>query len=370
MKSVITVLLIIAATLILGGCVVLNLARFGEAPNAQQQKAYTGSANYNAGEQAFHNQVTTPVLKEGVSTWSVMWGNLTSSADNLAPQGAIPVHKVDFKSLPREENLIVWLGHSGFFLQLNGQRILVDPVFSDYASPFSFMVKAFKGTTIFTVDDLPEIDVLLISHDHYDHLDFNTAVALKNKVKKVFVPLGIGAHFSHWDYTPEQLHEADWYDSLELDNDVQIHLVPARHYSGRSLTRNQTLWGGFVITSPQFRLLLGGDSGYGPHFKAIGERFGGFDLVALDTGQYDPRWPYIHMTASESKQAAIDVNARALLPIHIGRFALARHPWKEPFEEIRALSENAPYQLHTPLIGQPINLASPPASKPWWQSVD
>ena len=298
MKSVITVLLIIAATLILGGCVVLNLARFGEAPNAQQQKAYTGSANYNAGEQAFHNQVTTPVLKEGVSTWSVMWGNLTSSADNLAPQGAIPVHKVDFKSLPREENLIVWLGHSGFFLQLNGQRILVDPVFSDYASPFSFMVKAFKGTTIFTVDDLPEIDVLLISHDHYDHLDFNTAVALKNKVKKVFVPLGIGAHFSHWDYTPEQLHEADWYDSLELDNDVQIHLVPARHYSGRSLTRNQTLWGGFVITSPQFRLLLGGDSGYGPHFKAIGERFGGFDLVALDTGQYDPRWPYIHMTAS------------------------------------------------------------------------
>lgn len=222
--------------------------------------------------------------------------------------------------------------------------------------------------------DLPAIDLLLITHDHWDHLDHATVSALQGSVGQALVPLGVGAHLQHWGYTPQQIQELDWYDSQGVAPGFTVHLVPARHDSGRTLTRYQSLWGGYVLESSKKRLLFSGDTGYGPHFRQIAERFDRFDLVALDMGQYDPRWPYIHMTPQQAAQAVEELNAEALLPSHIGRFNLARHRWTAPLEQIVAASAGRPYQLVTPQIGEPLTLDHAPDAPEarythWWQAV-
>jgi len=342
--------------------------RFGAEPEGKRLEKVQQSPNYS--DESFHNQLPTTVLKEGESTLSIIFSNMFSSAKNLQPEHSVPTDKVDLKTLPDDKDVIVWLGHSSFYIQLNGQRILLDPVLSPYASPFSFAVKAFKGTSIYSVDDIPDIDLLLITHDHWDHLDYDTITALQPKIKQLFVPLGVGAHFEKWAFTQDQINESDWYGDYNLGSDTTVYLVPSRHYSGRGLTKNKTLWGGYIVEDGDTRLYFGGDSGYGPHFKELGEKFGQFDLAALDMGQYDPRWPYIHMTPEEASQAALELNTKALLPAHVGRFTLAQHEWKEPFKQISALSEGKPYQLVTPLIGQAlfINDASQSFTE-WWNDM-
>lgn len=173
---------------------------------------------------------------------------------------------------------------------------MIDPVLSDFAVPFSFLNKAFDGTNIYGPDDMPEIGALLISQDHWDHLDYAIVKALEEKVNRVICPLGVGANFEYWDYPKEKIHEANWYDKIELENDFTVHVLPAQHYSGRLLVKNKTLWAGFALETPDRRIFYSGDSGYGPHFSKIGETFQGFDLVLLDAGQYDSRWALIHMT--------------------------------------------------------------------------
>lgn len=296
-----------------------------------------------------------------------MLSDLTNTVDRIQPARAVPAVKIDLKALDPQQDTLVWLGHSSFFVQMAGRRMLVDPVFKPYAGPASFAGRAFDGTNLYTANDMPELDLLLITHDHWDHLDFETVTALESKTRRVLVPLGVGAHFQRWGYAREKVHEADWYETIALGDDLAIHLVPARHYSGRGLTRNKTLWTGFVLESGKLRVLLSGDTGYGPHFKEIGKRFGNFDLVALDMGQYDPRWPTIHMSPEEAAQAAQELNAKALLPAHVGRFSMARHAWDEPFERISAESRNKSYRLLTPRIGEAMHLgdAGQPFS-PWW----
>ncbi|KGY13984.1 beta-lactamase [Vibrio tubiashii] len=363
---IILFLLVTVAVFAISGCSFIHQTRFGADPEGDRLDSIRQSANYSEG--TFHNIEPTPLLKDGESKLSIIFSNMRESVENLHPKAPIPANKMSLKSLPMEQDFVIWLGHSSFYVQLSGKRILIDPVLSPYASPVSFMIKAFDGTTVYSVDDFPYIDTLLISHDHWDHLDYDTVTALQAQVDQIFVPLGVGAHFEAWGFEDEQIHEADWFDKLHLDENVTLHLVPSRHYSGRGLGNSKTLWGGFVLESNQRRLLFGGDSGYGAHFKTIGERFGSFDLVALDMGQYDPRWPYIHMTPEQASQAAIDLNAKALLPSHIGRFTLARHDWREPFRKITELSTDAPYQLVTPIIGDTTKLtALEESSSVWWE---
>lgn len=358
----------LVAGLGLGACAFLQHPQFGSYPEGQRQEKITHSAHYANGE--FHNQIATPVLVGDTGTLSILAKNLFDRVENLSPSRALPAYKTDFKALPPDQDTVVWLGHSSFFVQLAGKRILIDPVFSSYASPVPFSIQAFAGTSLYSVDDMPSIDVLLITHDHWDHLDYATLTALAGKVGQVMTPLGVGAHLESWGYPPTQIHEADWYDKLVVSEQLNIHLVPARHYSGRWLTRSKTLWGGFVLESGNRRLLFSGDTGYGPHFKELAQRFGSFDLVALDMGQYDPRWPYIHMTPEQAAQAAEELRAKALLPEHVGRFSLARHAWNEPFKRIRAASQNSPYRLVTPMIGEPLRLDEPsPHFSPWWESA-
>jgi L-ascorbate metabolism protein UlaG (beta-lactamase superfamily) len=192
----------------------------------------------------------------------------------------------------------------------------------------------------------------------------------QRKVRRVFVPLGVGAHLERWGYARDRIREADWFDRLELNDGLVIHAVPARHCSGRWLSRNRTLRAGFVLESAKRRLLFSGDTGYGPHVKELAGRFGGFDPAALDMGQYDARWPYIHLTPEEAAQAAEELQAKALLPAHVGRFSIARHPWDEPFERITAASGGKPYRLLTPVIGEPVRLADEGQQfTRWWEDA-
>ncbi|TGD72238.1 LEPR-XLL domain-containing protein [Mangrovimicrobium sediminis] len=333
----------------------LQQPQFGSAAQGAALARVQQSPNYVDGE--FRNLVETPLFTADESFASVLLGNLSAPDAQLRPLVDIPVAPVDFMALDASEDMVIWLGHSSFYVQLGGKRFLIDPVFSEVASPLSFVNRAFAGTTVFSAQDMPATDYLLVSHDHWDHLDYPSVVDLKPKVGQVVTGLGMGANFQAWGYDPARIVEGDWWDSVELAPGVTLHVIPARHYSGRALQRNQTLWVGFVLETLERRLLFSGDSGYGPHFAELGRRFGDFDLAALDHGQYDPRWAYIHMTPEEAARAAEELGAAALLPAHVGRFALARHAWDEPLQRIAAASEGRRYHLLTPRIGEPVPLA-------------
>ncbi|MAD46296.1 MAG: MBL fold metallo-hydrolase [Oceanospirillaceae bacterium] len=358
------IIIVVAA----GGYLYLQSPKFGKLPSGKDLTAIQQSPHYRNGE--FKNLIDTPMFTTDQSFLSVLYQNMTTTVERLQPEQAIPSVKTDLKAIPANQDVVVWLGHSSFYIQLNGKRILLDPVFSDHASPVSFAVPAFKGTNIYQASDIPDLDALLISHDHWDHLDYPTVMALKDKTARVITALGTGAYFRHWGFSADKVHEGDWYDVFELGQNTRIHLVPARHYSGRLLKRNQTLWTGFVVESPQQRLLFGGDSGYGPHFAEIGQRFGQFDWVTLDSGQYDKRWAYIHMTPEEALQAAEDLNARQFMPCHIGRFALARHAWDEPFQRVATARKKQDIELLTPEIGQPVMLSASSSQSftDWWKN--
>lgn len=358
----------LVAVLSLGSCAYLQHPKFGAYPEGAWLERIQRSPRFANGE--FRNPIATPMLTEGSSTVSIIASDLLNHVENLRPALPIPTAKTNLKALDERRDTVVWLGHSSYFVLFAGKRILIDPVFSPFAAPVSFSTKAFDGSSLYTVDDMPEIDVLLITHDHWDHLDHATVTALEGKVRQVLVALGVGAHLERWGYAREKIREADWYEKLELGTDLAIHLVPARHYSGRWLTRNKSLWTGFVLESEKRRILFSGDTGYGPHFNELTQRFGGFDLAVLDMGQYDPRWPYIHMTPEEAAQAAEELQAKALLPAHVGRFNIARHAWNEPFERISAASEGKPYRLFTPMIGEPLRLDDPePRFSRWWDGA-
>jgi L-ascorbate metabolism protein UlaG (beta-lactamase superfamily) len=347
----------------------VNQPQFGKQSAESSLDAIANSSHYYDGE--FHNLTPTSVLSDNSSTFSILMSNLFSNAGQLRPETPVPTIKTALKKLDKKTDQVIWLGHSSCFVQLEGKTILIDPVFSDYASPPPFFNKAFEGTNIYTADDMPDIDFLLITHDHWDHLDYATVMALKSKVKHVICPLGVGAHFEKWGYAREKIHETDWYNRIELAEELIIHVLPARHYSGRLTTKNKTLWAGFALETGKRRLFFSGDSGYGPHFAEIGRKFAGFDLVFLDCGQYDKRWAYIHMNPEEAVRAAKDLQAKALLPAHVGKFTIARHPWDEPFIRITEASKRENIRLLTPRIGEQIFLDKIQTEmSQWWKSTN
>ena len=247
---------------------------------------------------------------------------------------------------------------------------MVDTVFSGSISPIASLAKAFKGTDIYSVNDLPEIDYLFISHDHWDHLDFETIVNLKSKVKKVICGLGVGAHFEHWGFDANKIIEKDWNQQIDLSDGFTVFTTTARHFSGRGFKRNQSLWLSFVLKTPTQQIFIGGDSGYDTHFSEIGKKYGVFDLVILENGQYDKSWKYIHMMPNEVLQAAKDLNAKCLFPVHSSKFILANHPWDEPLEKITTLNEVQKVKLITPMIGEKVDLKdSLQIFTKWWKEV-
>lgn len=318
---------------------------------------------------------------EDVSYWKMMREFFRKHPDT-APSVQLPFVKTDLSKLSSAEPVIVWFGHSSYLLRIQGKNLLVDPVFSGNAAPLSFMVKAFPGANEYKADDMPVIDYLILTHDHYDHLDFKTIRKLRKKIRSVFCSLGISAHLKHWGVDGHIITEMDWWQSEELEQDMQLTAAPARHFSGRGLKRGQTLWSSFVLKTSSHTLYLGGDSGYDDHFKEIGVKYGPFDLAILESGQYNTMWPLIHMMPEETVQAAVDLKAKVLLPVHWGKFRLGMHPWNEPVKRVLAKAQElnkaegtgdlptgqaGKVQVVTPRIGEPI-LINRSATKPgWWE---
>nr|WP_246624807.1 MBL fold metallo-hydrolase [Oceanobacter mangrovi] len=262
------------------------------------------------------------------------------------------------------------MGHSSYFIQLDGQRILIDPVFSQYASPVPGTNGAFAGTNIYTTDDIPQLDLLLISHDHWDHLDYPTIKGLQGKVKQVVTPSGVGSYFRQWGWPAAQILEGNWGDVFSSGN-LDVHILPARHFSGRLFERNRTLWASFALITPDHRYYLSGDTGYGQHFKAIGDAFGPFDLAILECGQYNANWANIHMMPEETALAAIELQASKVMAAHNSKFKLSRHSWQEPLERIKLASESQPWHLLTPMIGELVDVDdNNQLFTEWWQPAE
>ncbi len=329
------------------------------------------SADHHIADGGYMN--TAKDFTEDTEILPLLMRYITEKRVDALPKNAIPVIEQTARSLeqlPRDQDTVIRLGHSSIFIQIAGQRWLIDPVFSDRASPFSFAgPKRFHQTPI-SLSELPEIDGVMISHDHYDHLDKQTIKALANKVNHFVVPLGVDGHLKSWGVSTDKITSLDWWESVSVA-DVTLTATPTQHFSGRGLfDKNQTLWASYVIASPSSKLYFSGDSGYFDGFKEIGERFGPFDLTMVETGAYDKDWPTIHMSPEQSLQAHIDLKGKQMMPIHNGTFDLAFHSWYEPLERILSLAATANVKLVTPMMGQVVSLNSATASNhAWWQEV-
>ncbi|CAG5068519.1 hypothetical protein DYBT9623_01250 [Dyadobacter sp. CECT 9623] len=365
LKKIFMIFLVILALLVGGVLVFMQQPQFGRKPTGTRLERIKQSPNYRDGE--FQNQSNTPALTEGSSYLKVLTKFFFGKSKFNIPGALIPSQKTDLLKLDPKENVLVWFGHSSYFMQIDGKTFLVDPVLSGSASPISFTTPSFKGSDVYTVADFPAIDYLLISHDHYDHLDYKTILELKPKVKQVITGLGTGEHFEYWGYEPSKVIEKDWDETVDLGAGFQIHITPGRHFSGREFARNKALWVSMVLQTPNKKIFIGGDSGYDQHFKKIGEQFGEFDLVLLECGQYNEAWKYIHMMPEEIVTAAKELHAKKLMPVHWAKFSLALHDWNEPIQRasLEAKKQNMP--LVTPLIGQKVDLDGEQVWEEWWK---
>jgi L-ascorbate metabolism protein UlaG (beta-lactamase superfamily) len=340
----------------------MNLKAFGKLPAGESLKRIEASSNYR--DKSFQNIELTKVFT-GESMVKVLRKFIT--AKNTKPPKQLPSVKTDLKNLPNDKPVIVWFGHSSYLIKINGKHILVDPVFCGHASPFPFTTKSFEGTDIYTVEDLPAIDLLLISHDHYDHLDYKTVQQLIPKTKMVCTSLGVASHLQYWGFDSKKITEFDWWDEHVLFNDLKFTAVPARHFSGRSFIRNRSLWSAFVLQTNEYNLFIGADSGYGSHFKLIHEKFPSFDIAILECGQYNISWHNIHMLPEETVQASIDLHAKVLMPVHWGKFALSLHEWDEPIQRVVAKANELNVKITAPMIGEPVIIDRSYPDSEWWK---
>ena len=285
------------------------------------------------------------------------------------PLPMLPLDKNDFLKESASAKM-VWYGHSVLLLRLNGQTLLIDPMLGPNASPIGpVTTKRFSENTLDLVDDFPEIDLLLLTHDHYDHLDYDSMQKLKIKTKKFFVALGVKRHLVRWGIDPTIITEFDWWDQADF-NGIHIHFTPSRHFSGRGLSdRSKSLWGGWVFKTARQNLWFSGDGGYGKHFTEIGDRLGPFDFAWMECGQYNEHWHDIHMYPEECIQAAKDAQATTIMPVHWAGFSLAPHHWKEPVERFVAAAqkENLAYYVASP--GKIADLQNLKIIN-WWQESE
>ncbi|MGR3911267.1 MBL fold metallo-hydrolase [Burkholderia sp. SR8] len=336
---------------------------------ARRGRALSAGSPQHNGER-FSNVAPRPA--EGLGkTLGIAWNILFNKPRNTVPTGRLPVDSLTREQLDEAPDRSLYrLGHSTLLMKLRGEFWLTDPVFAERASPFRRIgPKRFHAPPI-SLENLPPLRAVILSHDHYDHLDRDTLVALAATTSLFITPLGVGDRLIEWGIDAKKVRQLDWWQSIDVDG-LALTATPAQHFSGRSLfDGNSTLWASWVIADDALRVFFSGDTGYFDGFRTIGERLGPFDVTLIETGAYDPQWPYVHMQPDETVQAHIDLRGRTLIPIHNGTFDLAMHRWQEPFERVTALAMARGVGLSTPRMGERLDLNAPHRGERWWRAVD
>jgi len=346
----------------------LNLSpQFGAGATKEQKTDYAKSGHYENGE--FLNQSKTVI---DASYWNMI-KEMVKGSPNRQPNQNIVVEKIDSTTIENHNaniTQLTWFGHSAFLLQIDGKNILLDPMLGESPAPHPLIgAKRYSKEIPIEIEKLPFIDAIIISHDHYDHLDYGSIQKLKIKVGQYYVPLGVGNHLIKWGVSIEKIHELNWWEEIEF-NGVKLVCTPARHFSGRGiLDRASTLWSSWVIKGKKDNIYFGGDSGYDTHFKEIGDKYGPFDISLMECGQYDEEWKVIHMLPEETVHASIDLKSKLVLPIHWAAFTMAYHDWTDPIERITKKANEMNLPLTTPKIGEPIIIGTEtyPTEK-WWEN--
>ena len=333
----------------------------------QDGGTYPASAQFKGG------RFSNPIPRPPINFWGnpkLVWTFFFDKPADTVPDRPVPVHELTrAEVLAASDNSVFRLGHSTLLFKIHDKFWITDPVFSERVSPVQwFGPKRFHAPPI-SLEELPPIEAVILSHNHYDHLDRAAVLELAGKTKHFIAPLGVGELLISWGIPADQVRQLDWWESTEIDS-IRFVATPAQHFSGRGLSdEDRTLWTSWAILEKNFRLFFSGDSGYFDGFKTIGDRYGPFDMTFLETGAYDPKWAYVHMTPDQTLQAHLDLRGRWLLPIHNGTFDLALHSWSDPFERIAQASKTNQVLLSTPIMGERIGLLDAHAGQAWWQNV-
>ena len=366
LKMTLLVIGSIVGVVLVVGLLFLNLSpQFGAKSKGERAARIQKSPNYQDGK--FQNIEETTVMHS--FDFGTIPGYFTTG--DKVPDWSIPVDGISsnsFHNLADSLTRLTWFGHSAALLEIDGKRIFLDPMLASVPAPHPWLgSNRFNDTLPLSIPELPELDAVLISHDHYDHLSYESIVEIKDKVKKFYVPLGIAAHLISWGVAEDKIVELDWWDEVELEG-ITLACTPSRHFSGRGvLDRFSTLWCSWVIRGRNSNIFFGGDSGYDKVFEKIGEKYGPFDIAMLECGQYNEQWPEIHMMPEETVQANIDLNSKLLMPIHWGAFKLALHSWTEPAERVSKKARELNVPITTPRIGQPIVIGQSAPASEWWE---
>uniref|UniRef100_A0AB33L135 MBL fold metallo-hydrolase n=1 Tax=Tenacibaculum sp. Pbs-1 TaxID=3238748 RepID=A0AB33L135_9FLAO len=368
-KMLITLLSLIGILIVAYVLIVKFYPSFGGDVTKKDYQSYTSSKQYENGK--FRNKDANVPQNLGFNDMvKLSWKFFTTKVKNGRPKQDLHVQKIDSINVAdyKGDTGFIWYGHSAFLMQTQGKNILIDPMFGKVAAPMNFLGEnRFNKEIPLEIEKLPKIDAVVISHDHYDHLDYESIEKLKSKVEHYFVPLAVGVHLKAWGISEEKITELDWWGETTYKG-LQFICTPSQHFSGRKMNNHQsTLWSSWIIKTPTDNIFFSGDSGYGEHFTEIGNKYGPFDFAMLECGQYDEQWQDIHMLPEQTAQAGVDLQAKKIMPIHWAGFKLALHSWTDPIERVTKKANELNIPLVAPRIGQTFTINNIENSdSSWW----